>query len=39
MATGETLTFLDSHVEVLDGWLLYLLDEIQKDRLVYFRIR
>lgn len=26
--------FLDSHVEVLNGWLLYLLEEIQKDRLV-----
>jgi hypothetical protein len=28
--------FLDSHVEVLNGWLLYLLEEIQKDRLVVF---
>lgn len=26
--------FLDSHVEVLNGWLLYLLEEIQKDRFV-----
>ncbi|CAF1248479.1 unnamed protein product [Rotaria sordida] len=32
IATGETLMFLDSHVEVLNGWLLYLLEEIQKDR-------
>ncbi|CAF1124685.1 unnamed protein product [Adineta ricciae] len=32
VATGETLMFLDSHVEVLNGWLLYLLEEIQKDR-------
>ncbi|CAF1339293.1 unnamed protein product [Adineta steineri] len=31
VATGETLMFLDSHVEVLHGWLLYLLEEIQKD--------
>lgn len=28
--------FLDSHVEVLNGWLLYLLEEIQKDRFVQF---
>jgi hypothetical protein len=28
--------FLDSHVEVLNGWLFYLLEEIQKDRLVTF---
>lgn len=34
IATGETLMFLDSHVEVLNGWLLYLLEEIQKDRFV-----
>jgi len=27
--------FLDSHVEVLNGWLLYLLEEIKKDRLVF----
>ena len=33
IATGEALMFLDSHVEVLNGWLLYLLEEIQKDRL------
>ena len=26
--------FLDSHVEVLNGWLLYLLEEIRKDRSV-----
>ncbi|UJR29867.1 hypothetical protein I4U23_017415 [Adineta vaga] len=32
IATGETLMFLDSHVEVLNGWLFYLLEEIQKDR-------
>ncbi|CAF4508805.1 unnamed protein product, partial [Rotaria sp. Silwood2] len=32
IATGEALMFLDSHVEVLNGWLLYLLEEIQKDR-------
>jgi hypothetical protein len=32
IATGETLMFLDSHVEVLNGWLLYLLEEIKKDR-------
>ncbi|CAF1000536.1 unnamed protein product [Rotaria magnacalcarata] len=32
IATGQTLMFLDSHVEVLNGWLLYLLEEIKKDR-------
>ena len=25
---------LDSHVEVLNGWIFYLLEEIQKDRCV-----
>jgi hypothetical protein len=38
IATGQTLMFLDSHVEVLNGWLLYLLEEIQKDRFVQFSL-
>ena len=37
IATGEALVFLDSHVEVLNGWMLYLLEEIKKDRLVIHR--
>ncbi len=36
IATEETLMFLDSHVEVLNGRLLYLLEEIQKDRSIIF---
>ena len=36
IATGESLLFLDSHVEVLNGWMLYLLEEIKKDRFVLF---
>ncbi|CAF4750698.1 unnamed protein product, partial [Rotaria magnacalcarata] len=32
IATGETLTFLDAHVECSAGWLEYLLYEVKKDR-------
>jgi len=32
IATGDTLTFLDAHVECSPGWLEYLLYEVKKDR-------
>ncbi|CAF4196285.1 unnamed protein product [Rotaria sordida] len=32
MATGDTLTFLDAHIECSPGWLQYLLYEVKKDR-------
>ena len=38
MATGETLTFLDAHIECSPGWLQYLLYEVKKDRYVWIRI-
>jgi hypothetical protein len=34
IATGETLTFLDAHIECSPGWLQYLLYEVKKDRYV-----
>ena len=34
IATGETLTFLDAHIECSPGWLEYLLYEVKKDRYV-----
>ncbi|CAF3942879.1 unnamed protein product [Rotaria sp. Silwood2] len=33
IATGDTLTFLDAHIECSPGWLQYLLYEVKKDRL------
>ena len=32
IAKGDTLTFLDAHVECSPGWLEYLLFEVKKDR-------
>lgn len=32
IAKGETLTFLDAHIECSPGWLEYLLYEVKKDR-------
>ncbi len=32
IAKGDTLTFLDAHVECSPGWLEYLLYEVKKDR-------
>ncbi|CAF0923218.1 unnamed protein product [Rotaria sordida] len=32
IATGDTLTFLDAHIECSSGWLQYLLYEVKKDR-------
>ncbi|CAF4535561.1 unnamed protein product [Rotaria sp. Silwood1] len=32
IATGDTLTFLDAHIECSPGWLQYLLYEVKKDR-------
>ena len=34
IATGETLTFLDAHIECSPGWLQYLLYEVKKDRYI-----
>ena len=39
MATGETLTFLDAHIECSPGWLQYLLYEVKKDRYVSLGIK
>jgi hypothetical protein len=32
IAQGDTLTFLDAHIECSPGWLQYLLYEVKKDR-------
>lgn len=32
VAKGDTLTFLDAHVECSPDWLQYLLYEVKKDR-------
>lgn len=32
VATGDTMTFLDAHIEVTNGWLVPLLYEIKKNR-------
>jgi glycosyltransferase involved in cell wall biosynthesis len=34
IAKGDTLTFLDAHIECSPGWLQYLLYEVKKDRYV-----
>jgi polypeptide N-acetylgalactosaminyltransferase len=39
-ATGETMTFLDAHIEATNGWLPPLLNEIKRNRFVssfYFK--
>ena len=38
VAKGDTMTFLDAHVEVTNGWLPPLLYEIKKNRLVLVAI-
>ena len=35
VATGDTMTFLDAHIEASNGWLTPLLYEIKKNRFVY----
>jgi polypeptide N-acetylgalactosaminyltransferase len=31
-ASGDTLTFLDAHIECSEGWILPLLTEVKKNR-------
>lgn len=38
VAKGDTMTFLDAHVEVTNGWLPPLLYEIKKNRFVYLSL-
>ena len=37
-ATGDTLTFLDAHVETTNGWVEPLLYEIKKNRFFGFKL-
>ena len=34
-ASGDTLTFLDAHIEATNGWLVPLLNEVKKNRSAY----
>jgi polypeptide N-acetylgalactosaminyltransferase len=35
-ATGDTMTFLDAHIEATDGWLPPLLTEIKHNRYKFY---
>jgi hypothetical protein len=36
VASGDTLTFLDAHIEATHGWLVPLLNEVKKNRFDFF---